>query len=78
MFMRSGTSSIFAVDNLGLRWMHLKAALREPRFQRKLNLLRLLHAFTVYEPIVCIPAPGSLGIVPRHPDVERIMQEEIG
>ncbi len=78
VFMRSGASSIFAVDNLGLRWMHLKAAFRKPRFQRKPNLLRLLHASTVHEPIVCIPTPGSLRIVPRHPDVGRIVQEEIG
>ena len=78
MLVRSGASSIFAVDNLGLCWMHRKAALRKPRFQRSLNRLRLLHAFAVHEPVIRIPAPGRLGIGPRHPDVERIMQEEIG
>ena len=51
---------------------------REPRFQRSLNRLRLLHAFAVHEPVIRIPAPGRLGIGPRHPDVERIMQEKIG
>ena len=37
MIARPGAARIFAVDNLGLCWMHRKAARREPRFQRKPN-----------------------------------------
>ncbi len=37
MLARSGTSRIFAVNNLGLCWMHRQAARREPRFQRSLD-----------------------------------------
>jgi hypothetical protein len=40
--------------------------------------LSLLLAPAVYQSVVCIPTPREVRVCPCHPQVERIVQEQVG
>jgi len=58
--------------------MQFQAALLEPCLKRLLDRLRLLLAPAMHKSIIRIPTPGKLCERSLHPDIERIMQEQIG
>ena len=58
--------------------MHFQTALRQTCLKRSLDALRLLLDPAVHQPIISIPTPWELRECPRHPEIERIVQEEIG
>jgi hypothetical protein len=57
--------------------MHLQLAFREADLKVGLDGLRLLLRPAVYQPVIRIPTPRKLRVRPRHPEIERIVQEEI-
>src|SRR5208337_2424992 len=76
--MRSLSTVVFAVDDFGFGRMHLQAALRQAGLQLGHHGFRFSPAPTVHETIVSIPTPREVGVHPRHPAVEGVVQEEIG
>src|SRR5262245_9329220 len=58
---------VLAVDDLGLRRMHLEAALRQSGKKLSLKGLRFLPAPTVNQSIVCVPTPRKVWVRPCHP-----------
>ena len=69
---------VFAVDDLGFRRMHLQPALRQSGLKLGLEGLRFLLGPAVHQPIICIPTPREVRVCPCHPEIERVVQEEIG
>src|SRR3954469_5079242 len=57
--------------------MHLQLAFRKADLKVGLDGLRLLLRPAVYQPVIRIPTPWKLRVRPRHPEIERIVQEEI-
>ena len=57
--------------------MHLQAALCQPCLKLGLEGLRFLLVPAVHQPIVCIPTPREVGVRPRHPEIERVVQEQV-
>jgi hypothetical protein len=70
--------TILAIDDLGFGGMHLQAAFCQAGLKFDLEGLRFQLTATVHQPVVCIPTPWEVGVCPRHPEVESIVQEKIG
>jgi len=58
--------------------MHLEAALRKAGLQLGHHGFCFSPAPTVDEAIIRIPTPREVGMRPFHPEIEGIVQEEIG
>jgi len=69
---------ILALDDFGLCRMHLQTAFGQTKLKLGHDDLRLLLTPAVYQSIVCIPTPRKLRVCPCHPQIERIVQEQIG
>ena len=69
--------SVLAVDDLGFRRMHLQAALRQASLKLGLEGFGFLLGPAVHQPVIRIPTPREVGVCPRHPEIERVVQEEI-
>src|SRR5215467_5385838 len=76
--IRSSTPVVLAIDDLGLCRMHLKSARLQPRSKLGPNGLCFLLGPAVHQSVVSIPTPRKVGMCPRHPEIKRIMQEQIG
>ena len=74
----SFTTSVLAIDDMRLVWMHFEAARRKTIRKRHLDGISLHFGFAMYQSIVSITAPRNTRVPPCHPDIERVMQEEIG
>jgi hypothetical protein len=55
--------------------MHLERTLRKPGFQRHPDGLRFLLGSAMHQSVICIPTPGDVWIVFRHPDIKRVVEE---
>jgi hypothetical protein len=77
--MGVGPSSILilAVDNLGLLRVELQSTRPEPLRQLLPQALRLRLRPTVTPRIIGITFARDVGMVPRHPRIERVMHEEV-
>jgi len=58
--------------------MHLQVALRQPGLKLSFNSFSFVLGSAVYQPIICIPTPWEVEMCPRHPQIERVVHEEIG
>jgi hypothetical protein len=58
--------------------MQFQAALSKSSLKGFSNNLRLFLVPAMHQPIIRMPTPGHAGKRPRHPEIERIMHEEIG
>src|SRR5208337_3023980 len=74
----SFTTSVLAIDDMRLVWMHFEAARRKTIRKRHLDGISLHFGFAMYQSIVSITAPRNTRVPPCHPDIERVMQKEIG
>jgi hypothetical protein len=72
------TPIVLAVDDLGLRRMHLKPAHVQPRLKLAPQGFSFLLGPTMHQAVVSIATPWKVGVCPRHPELKRIVQEEIG
>jgi hypothetical protein len=70
--------SVFAVDDLGFRRMHLQVAFRQPGLKLSLESLGFLLGPTVHQPVIRIPTPWEFRMCPRHPYIKCIVHEKIG
>ena len=70
--------SVFAIDDLGFRRMHLQTALRQTSLKLRLKGLCFLLGPTVHQPIICIPTPRELRVCPCHPEIERVVHKQVG
>lgn len=61
-----------------LLWMHFEATRRKTLRERRLDGQRLGLRLAVHEAVVCIATPGRARERSCHPDVERVMQKQIG
>ena len=68
---------VLAVDDLGFRRMHLQAALCQASLKLGLEGLGFLLVPAVNQSIIRIPTPRKVGVCPRHPEIERVMQKQI-
>jgi hypothetical protein len=75
--IRAFAFPVFAADDLGFRRMHFEAAFRQTGLKLCLEGLRFLLVPTMDQSIVCIPTPRKVGVGPRHPEIERAMQEQV-
>jgi len=57
--------------------MHLEAAFCQPDMKLSLKGLGFLLVPTVNQSIVCVPTPWKVWVGPRHPEIKRVMQEQI-
>jgi len=57
--------------------MHFQAAFRQARLKLCLEGLRFLLVPAVYQSVICIPTPRKVGVRPRHPEIERVMQKQV-
>jgi len=69
---------IFAVDDLRLLRMKLQSALSKTAFESNSEEFSLLLTDTVAESIIGETFKGDVGIMLRHPAVERVMKKEVG
>jgi len=67
-----------AVHDPCLVGMRLQLALLQSPFHRRLDLLRLLVAWTMDHHIVRIALELDTRVPPSHPDVERVVQKQVG
>jgi hypothetical protein len=58
--------------------MQLQTAFRQARLKISLQGFSFLLRPAVNQSVICIPTPKEVGIGPLHPQVERVMQEQIG
>ena len=58
--------------------MHLQVALRQAGLKRDHDGLCLLLAPAMCQPVVGIPTPWKFRVCPCHPQIERIVQKQIG
>jgi len=70
-------TAVLAVNDLGLCRMHLQTAFGQTKLKLGHDDLRLLLAPAMHQSVVCIPTPRKLRVCPCHPQIERIMQEQI-
>src|ERR1035438_2724861 len=68
---------ILAVDYFCLLRMKCQPAFSEPLLKRCVQISRLLLTSTMADDIIGIALKRDIRMVPAHPQVERIMQEEI-
>jgi len=68
---------ILAVDNLGLLRMELQSTIREALLQRIFQMFGLLPCAAVTNTIIGVPLEGNARIVPLHPRIEGIVQEQV-
>src|SRR5208282_3262319 len=73
----ASTPSVSAVDNLGFGWMQLKPALCQPCLKLDFEGLRFLLVPAMHQPVICITTPGKVGVRPCHPQIERVVHEQI-
>src|SRR5579859_922945 len=69
---------VFAINDLGFGRMHLKSTFCQSSTKLRLEGLGLLFAPTVDKSIVGVPTPWKIRMCPRHPQIKRIMHEEVG
>ena len=69
---------VLAVDDLGLCRMHLEPARCQSRLKLRPEGFCLLLGPAMHKSIVSISTPWEVGMCPRHPEIKRIVQEEIG
>ena len=67
-----------AVDDLRLGGVQFQSALRQPSLKLRPQGFRFLFSPTMYQPVIRIPTPREVGVCPLHPQVECVMQEQIG
>ena len=70
--------AVLAVNDLGLGRMDFEPTLRQSSLERAHYQARFLFAPAVHKAVVRIPAPREFRVCSRHPEVEGIVQEEIG
>ena len=70
----SFTTSVLAIDDMRLVWMHFEAARRKTIRKRHLDGISLHFGFAMYQSIVNITAPRNTRVPPCHPDIERVMR----
>src|SRR5215831_4579822 len=75
--IRSFAIAILAVDDLGFCRMQLQAALCQTRLKFGLDGLGFLLVPAVNQSIIRIPTPRKVRVRPRHPEIERVMQEQV-
>src|SRR5947207_1164993 len=75
--IRSFAIAVLAVDDLGFCWMQLQAALCQARLKFSLEGLGFLLVPAVNQSIIRIPTPRKVRVRPRHPEIERVMQEQV-
>jgi hypothetical protein len=68
---------ILAVDNLRLLRMECQSTFSEPLFERYAQCCGLCLTGAMTNRIVGIALERDGGMIPRHPDVEGIMQEKV-
>ena len=69
--------SVFAVDDLGLSRMQLQTTRCQADLKLNLQSLCLLLASAVHQSIIGIPTPREVGVGPRHPEIERVVQKGV-
>ena len=57
--------------------MHLQAALRQASLKLCFESLRFLLVTAVHQSVICIPTPREFRVCPRHPEIERVMEENV-
>src|SRR6266446_5246604 len=75
--IRSCAISVLAVDDLGFCRMQFQAALCQARLKFGLEGLGFLLVPAVNQSIISIPTPRKVRVRPRHPEIERVMQEQV-
>ena len=75
--IRAFALPVFAVNDLGFRRMHLQAALCQALLKLCLESLSFLLGPAVHQPIICISTPRKVWVRPCHPEIERVMQEQV-
>src|ERR1700750_1149180 len=69
--------SVLAVDDLGFGWMQFQAALYQARLKFGLEGVGFLLVAAVNQSVIRIPKPRKVRVRPRHPEIERVMQEQV-
>src|ERR1700738_3777725 len=70
--------SVFTVDDPSFDGMQFQMAFRQACLKSSLEGFGFSLSSAVNQSIICIPTPKEVGIGPLHPQVERVMQEQIG
>jgi hypothetical protein len=65
------------MDDPGFGGMHFELAFRQPRLKFSLEGLSFFLGPTVHQPIISIPTPWEGRVCPFHPEIKRVMQEQI-
>src|SRR6202008_758369 len=68
---------VLAVNDPGFRRMHFQVAFCQPRLKLCFECQRFLLVPAVDQPIVCIPTPREIWVHPCHPEIKRVMQEQV-
>jgi hypothetical protein len=58
--------------------MHLQVALRQTGLKLSLESCCFLLTVAMHQPIVSIPTPWEVRMRPRHPEIKRVVHEQIG
>jgi hypothetical protein len=69
--------SVLTIDNPGFDGMQFQVAFRQTRLKISLKGFSFSFRPAVNQSVICIPTPKQVGIGPLHPQVERVMQEQI-
>src|SRR5271157_949752 len=70
--------SIPTIDDLSFGGMHLQAALFQAGLKIGLNGFSFLLGPAVHQPVVSVSTPWEARVHPFHPEIKRVMQEQIG
>jgi len=58
--------------------MQFEPAFRQPGLERGLDRLRFVLSPAMNQPIIRIPTPWEVRVGPPHPEIECVMQEQVG
>src|SRR5216683_2378507 len=71
------TLTVLAVNDLGFGRMQLQAARCQAGVKFGLEGYRFLLTSAVHQPIIGIPTPREVGVGPRHPEIERVVEKGV-
>jgi hypothetical protein len=69
---------VFAVNDFGFGRMHFQMAFGQSGLKLKLQDLCFLLGTAVYQSVIRIPTPWEVRVCPCHPEIKRVMHEEVG
>src|ERR1700730_15224280 len=75
--IRTFALPVLTVDELGFRRMHFQEGICQACLKLCLESLSFVLVPAVDQSIVCIPTPWEVWVRPCHPEIERVMQEQV-